>query len=153
MLRQEELTFIKAEGSMELSPVLLRELRKTMAAAKKKNALAATTPNASVSALVQPGGTGGEVHTSLDSVQPNVCKKKAEELSNPDCTAEPASRSPAPGHLFENRPRGPGHQGRTSCPEQPATRFCRGSLAYATVVARVANLQMASGPHKSTANG
>jgi hypothetical protein len=41
MLRQEELAFIKAVGNMELSPVLLWELRKAMAAEKKK-ALSAT---------------------------------------------------------------------------------------------------------------
>jgi hypothetical protein len=74
MLRQEELAFIKAVGSMDLSPVFLRELRKAMAAAKKKKALAATTPNASASALEYPGGAGGEARTSLDSVKANVCK-------------------------------------------------------------------------------
>jgi len=100
MLRQEELVFIKAVGSMELSPVLLRELRKAMAAAKKKKALSATKPNASASALVHPGGAGGGVRTSLDSVQPNVCKRKAEELSNKDCTTEPTSRRLAPANLF-----------------------------------------------------
>jgi hypothetical protein len=42
-------------GSMVVSPVLLRELRKAMAGAKKK-ALSATTPNESASALVHPGG-------------------------------------------------------------------------------------------------
>jgi len=99
MLRQEELAFIKAVGSMELSPVLLRELREAMDAAKKKEALSATTPNASASALVHPGGAGGGVWTSTDSVQSNVCKRKADELSNQDCTTEPASRRPAPGHL------------------------------------------------------
>jgi hypothetical protein len=35
MIKQEELAFIKAVGSMELYPVLLRELRKAMAADKK----------------------------------------------------------------------------------------------------------------------
>jgi hypothetical protein len=67
MLRQEELAFIKSVGSMELSPVLLRELRKVMAAEKKK-ALSATTRNASASAPVHPGGAGGEVWTSLNSL-------------------------------------------------------------------------------------
>jgi hypothetical protein len=87
---------------MELSPVLLRELRKAMAAAKKKKAISATPPNASASALVHPDGAGGGVRALLDSVQPNVCKRKAEELSSQDCTTEPATRRPAPGHLFED---------------------------------------------------
>jgi hypothetical protein len=41
MLRQEEIAFIKALGSIELSPVFLRELRKAMAAGEKKKALVA----------------------------------------------------------------------------------------------------------------
>jgi hypothetical protein len=82
VLREEEIAFIKAVGSMQLSPVLLTELRKAMAAAKKKT-ISATPPNASASALVHPCGAGGEVWTPLDSVQPNVCKRKAEECFNP----------------------------------------------------------------------
>jgi hypothetical protein len=97
MLRQEELDFIKAIGTMKLSPVLLQELRKAMAAAKKKMVLASTA---------SPGGAVGAGPTSLD--QPNVSKRKAEEIPSADCTDEPASRRPA------------------SCPEQPATRLCRG---------------------------
>jgi hypothetical protein len=80
MLKQEELAFIKAIGSMELSPVLFRELRKAMAVAKKKKSISATPSHASASALVHPGGAGGGVRTPLDSAQPNVCKRKAEEL-------------------------------------------------------------------------
>jgi len=103
MLRQEELAFIKAMGSMELSPVLLRELRRAMAAAKKK-VPAATTSSARASALVHSGGAGGEARTSLDSVQPNVFKRKAEELSNPDCTTEPAAAL-RPGICSKTGPR------------------------------------------------
>jgi hypothetical protein len=71
------ISFVNVIGSMELSPVLLRELRKAMATLKKKKAISATTPKASASALAHLGGTGGGVRTSLDSVQPNVCKTKA----------------------------------------------------------------------------
>jgi len=42
MLMQEELAFVKAIGSFEFSQVFLRELRKAMAASRKKKALAAT---------------------------------------------------------------------------------------------------------------
>jgi hypothetical protein len=114
-----------------------------MAAAKKKKALAANTNNASASALVHSGGAGDEARPSLDSVQPNVFKRKAEELSNLDYTTAPARR-PAPEHLFEDGPEVQSSQQNGSA---------NGRLAYATVVARVASLQKPSGPHKSTANG
>ena len=153
MLRQEELAFIKAVGSMELSPVLLRDLRWAMADAKKKKVLAATTPNASASALVHPGGAVGEDRTSFDSLQPNVCKRKAEELSNPDCTTEPASCRPAPGHLFEDGPEVQDTTGELAAQSRRQLGSAGGKMAYATMVAGVASLQMPSGPHKSTANG
>ena len=52
MLKQEEGAFIKALTSIELTPVLLRELRKAMAAGKKRKFVAATGANAaSASAL------------------------------------------------------------------------------------------------------
>jgi len=74
MLRQEELAFIKAVGSMQLSPVLLRELRKAMAAAKKKKALSAPTSNTRASALVHPGGAGGGVRTPLTQCSPTSAR-------------------------------------------------------------------------------
>jgi hypothetical protein len=46
MLRQEELAFVKALGSVELSPTFLRELRKALAAGKRRKALVATKANA-----------------------------------------------------------------------------------------------------------
>jgi len=153
MLRQEELPFIKAVGSMELSPVLLRELRKAMAAAKKKKALSAPTSNKSASALLHSGGAGGGVRNPLDSVKPNVCKRKAEELSSQYCTTEPASRRRAPGYLFEDGPEVQGTTGELAAQSSQQLGSAEGRLAYATVVAGVASLQMPSGPHKSSANG
>jgi hypothetical protein len=41
MLKQEDLAFIKAMSNTELSSVFFRELRKAMAVAEKKKALAA----------------------------------------------------------------------------------------------------------------
>jgi hypothetical protein len=89
MLRQEELAFIKAIGTMELSPVLLRELRRAMAAAKIK--VLASTPS-----------TGG-APTSLD--QPNVYKSKAEELSSADCTNEPPNAALRPDICWRKGPK------------------------------------------------
>ena len=105
MLRQEEVAFIKALSSIELSPVFLRELSKAMAAGKKKKALAAPKVNAaSTSPLERPSKIGGEARTCRDSPQPSVSKSKADELSNTDCLSVPASRRPVPGHLFDDGP-------------------------------------------------
>ena len=70
MLKQEEVAFIKALSSIELSPVFLRELSKAMAAGKKEKALAAPKVNATgASALEHPSGVGAEVLTSRDPQQ------------------------------------------------------------------------------------
>jgi hypothetical protein len=76
------------------------ELRKAVAAGKKK-ALAGSKPNAaSASALEHPSGVCGEAWPSRDSLQFNVSKRKAKEIYSSDCPSEPANRRPAPGHLF-----------------------------------------------------
>jgi hypothetical protein len=100
ILKQEELAFIKAVGSMELSPVLLRELRKAMAAAKKKKAISATPSHASASALVHPGGAGGGVWTPLTQCSPTYAKErlrnfqaKTARLSQPPAALRPGIRS------------------------------------------------------------
>jgi hypothetical protein len=141
MLRQKKLPFIKAIGTNELSPVLPRELRKAMAAAKKK-VLASTAPT---------GGAVGDAPTFLD--QPNACKGKAEEISSADCTNEPASRRPAPGHVFEEGPEVQDTTGELAAQSSRQLGSAEGRLAYATVVAKAASLHKPSGPHKSTANG
>jgi hypothetical protein len=97
MLKQEKLAFLKAITSIELSPVFLRELKKAMAAGKKKKALAASKAT-STAALERPSG---EARTSRDT----LCKRKAEELSSSDC------RRPAPGHLFDDGPEAQGTTG------------------------------------------
>jgi hypothetical protein len=65
---RRRLAFIKAMGTMELSPVLLRELRQAMAASKKKNVPASTS--------------GATDEATTTPVQPSACKRKAAELSN-----------------------------------------------------------------------
>jgi hypothetical protein len=96
MLKQEELPFIKAISHTELSSVFLRELRKAMAAAKRKKALVASKAIAwSASALEHNSGVGSESQNSRDFPQLNASKRKAEELSSSNCQSEPASQ-PAP---------------------------------------------------------
>ena len=99
-----------------------------MAAGKKRKTLVAS--GASASALERASGVGGEARSSRDSLQLNASIRKAEELSNTDCTSEPASPRPAPGHLFDD---GAEAQGTT------------GELAG------VASLQQPSGLHKPKA--
>jgi hypothetical protein len=79
--------------------------------------------------------------------------QKAEELSNQDCTTEPASHRPVPGHLFENGTEVQGTMGELAAQSSRQLGSAEGRLAYTTVVAGVASLQKPSGPHKSTANG
>ena len=78
MLRQEELAFIKAISSVEVSPLFLRELKKSVTAGKKKRALAAHKANAS--ANERPSRVG-EARTSRDPLLLSAPKRKAEELS------------------------------------------------------------------------
>jgi hypothetical protein len=86
-------------------------------------------------------------------LQPNVCKRKAEELSSQDCTTEPATRRLAPGHSFEDGTEAQGTTGELVAQSSRQLGSAEGRLAYATVVAGVASLQKPSGPQKSTANG
>jgi len=55
MLKQDEVAFINALSSIQLTPVLLRELRKTMAVGKKRKASGAKA--ARVSALEGASGS------------------------------------------------------------------------------------------------
>lgn len=67
VLQPEEVAFIKVNSSIELSPIFLLELRKEMAAGKKKKDLSA--PNAKAmraSALERPRGVGGDARKSND---------------------------------------------------------------------------------------
>jgi hypothetical protein len=104
MSRQEDLEVIKAISNFEPSPVFLRELRKGLAAGKKK-AIAAFKANAtSSSTLERQSGVGSDYLTSREYPQIPVSKRKVDEISSSD-----GSRRPAPGRLFGtvSRPRAP----------------------------------------------
>jgi hypothetical protein len=78
------LPFIGAISNIELPPVFLWELRKAVAAGKKK-ALEVSKANATNTfALESHSGVGSEALTSRQSPQLHVSKRKAEELSRPD---------------------------------------------------------------------
>jgi hypothetical protein len=145
MLKQEEVAFVKALTNVELSPIFLRELKKAMAAGKKRKALAASKAT-SAAALERPVG---EAWTTRDSLS----KRKAEELSSSDCPSEPASRRPAPGHLFDDGPEAQGTTGELAALSSRQLGPTVGGLVYAAVAVGVASPQQPSGPHKSTAKG
>jgi hypothetical protein len=154
MLKQEELTFIKAISHTELSSVFLREMRKAMAAAKKKKkkkALAASKANAtSASALERNNGVRSEAQTFHDLPQP---KRKAEELSSSDSPSEPANRRPASGHLFDDGPGAKGTMGKLAAQSSRQLGSTEGGPAFAAMVAGHASPQQPSGTHKSLTKG
>jgi len=128
MLRQEELAFIKALSNVEVFPLFLRELKKAVAAGKKK-ALAAHKANAS--AGERPSGVG-EACTSRDPLLLSAPKRKAEELSGSDCPSEPASRRPAPEHPLDNGPSAQGTTGEKDAQSSRQLGPSEGRLAYAS---------------------
>jgi hypothetical protein len=92
MLKQEELAFMKAISTLQLSPALLRELRSAMAASKRRKALAPGKAKPS-------GEVVDEVQSSHKPLQLPAGKRKATELSTSDGVSEPAARRPAPSSL------------------------------------------------------
>jgi hypothetical protein len=154
MLRQEELAFIKALGSIELSPIFLRELRKAVAAGKKRKALVAIKANArSSSAPECPGDASGGAWSSCASPQLLASKQKADELSSSDRPSEPASRRHAPGHLVVDGPEAQDTTGELAAQSSRQLGPTEGGLVYAAVVAGVASPHQPSGTHKSEAKG
>jgi hypothetical protein len=145
MLKQEEVAFFKALTNVKLSPVFLRELKKAIAAGKKQRALAASQAT-SAAALQRPDGEDRAFRDSLS-------KRKAEVLNSSDCPSEPASRRPAPGHLFVDGPESQGTTGELAALGSRQLDSTEGGLVHAEMAAGAASLQQPSGPHKSTAKG
>jgi hypothetical protein len=110
MLRQEELAFIKALGSIELSPIFLRELRKAVAPGKKRKALVAFKANARSSpAPERQGDASGGAWSSRAPPQLPVIKRKADQF--PAQTArlsqQAAAMRPSTSSLMGSRRRTP----------------------------------------------
>jgi len=87
MLRQEELAFIKAISSMQLSPAILNELRMAMSRRRKKPAV----PVGIRSTISTSGARAPQCLPSL-----LAGKRKANELACSGDSSEPAIRRPAP---------------------------------------------------------
>jgi hypothetical protein len=113
MLRQDELAFIKAISSLQVSPALLRELRLALASRKKRKT--------AVSAGSRSTAHGGGPKASSQLAG----KRKANELISSGDSMEPANRRPAPGTLSAPLPAFCFSHGRTGCHRQPATRSVR----------------------------
>jgi hypothetical protein len=123
-----------------------------VATGKRRMALGASRAG---TASVQSLGRRSELdenRTCRDS-KLSVSKRKAAEISSSDCPSEPASRRPAPSHLFDD---GPGAQENT---DEGAAQSSRqpgptgSGLSNSSAVAGTTGQQLASGPHKSTAKG
>jgi len=147
MLRQEELVFMKSMSTAKHSPVFLHELRKAMASGKKN--LAPTNANvSSVSAIESQHAASNEAQTSCEFYQLLASKGKAYKLTSSGGITEPASHLPAPKHLVC----GPGLHRRTSGAgsRELDPEF---GLAYAAIVAVLADPQQPRGPYKPLPKG
>jgi hypothetical protein len=85
MLRQDELAFIKAIASLQVSLALLRELRSALASRKKKKKTAMAAGSRSAA-----GGGGPKASSQLAG------KRKANELLSSGDSMDPTNRRPAP---------------------------------------------------------
>jgi hypothetical protein len=87
MLRQDELAFIKAHSTFQVSPAVLKELRVALSRRKKKPAVPAGSRSTA------PGrGAGAHLQPSRELAG----KRKANELASSGGSPEPANRRAAP---------------------------------------------------------
>ena len=86
MLKQEELAFIKAVSTLQVTPALLRELRTALS----------TRNRTVVPARFRGRAPGGGPRTSQRPPSRQAGKRKANELANSGDSMEPAIRRPAP---------------------------------------------------------
>jgi hypothetical protein len=128
MLKQVELACRKAISTLQLSPALFRELRKAMAASKRRKALA--------SGKAKPAGEAvDEVQSSHKTLQQPARKRKAAELSISDCVSEPAARRPAPSALAVEGSAADSAADELTAGTSRQPRPMDGGPAYAAVVA------------------
>jgi hypothetical protein len=87
MLKQEELAFIKAVSTLQVTPALLRELRTALTTRKRRTV---------VPAGFRGRAPGGGPRTSQRPPGRLAGKRKANELANSGESMEPPIRRPAP---------------------------------------------------------
>jgi len=86
MLRQEELAFVKAISTMQLSPAILKELRMALSRRKKKPV---------VPAGIRSTTSAGGARTPQRLPSLLAAKRKINELASSGDSSEPAIRRPA----------------------------------------------------------
>ena len=86
MLRQEDLAFIKAISTLQLSPAIHKELSMALSRKKKKSVPAGSRSTA----------PGGGARAPQRPSRQLAGKRKANELASSGDSSEPANRSPAP---------------------------------------------------------
>jgi len=87
MLRQEELAFIKAISTLQLSPAILKELRMALSRRKKKPVLPAG---------IRSTTSGSAARAPQRLLSQLAGKRKANELAGSGDSSEPSNRRPAP---------------------------------------------------------
>ena len=88
MIRQEELAFVKAISTMQLSPAILKELRMALSRRKKKPVVPAGIRSTT-------SASGARAPQRLPSLLAG--KRKSNELVSLGDSSEPANRRPATG--------------------------------------------------------
>ena len=136
MLRQDELAFLKALSTFQVSPAMVKELRLELAKQKTKKRPAVPTGR-----RCPPSGVG----TSASG------KRKASELASSGESMEPASRRPAPGLLPPPATATATGEQAASCSRQPGPSGVGAS--YAAILSASVALSQPSGPPKPTAMG
>jgi hypothetical protein len=140
-------------SSIKLSPVFLQEMRKAVAAGKKKTLVGSKAIAKSALALECLSGVGSEAMSSRNSPQLPVSKRKADELSSSDGLSEPSSHYPAQRNLFGEGPAAQSSMGELPAESSRQPRMTKGGLAYTAVLARCTGPQQPSGLHKPAATG
>ena len=149
MLSQEELAFIKAMSNLELSPVFLWDLRKSVVTGKKKKPL--RHPSLTLWVLRPLSVRAESAVMLLPPASLYSCpwaKRNADKISRSDGLSEPSSHHPAPWHLFSY---GPTAQGKLVTKRSQQLGLTEGGLVYTVAVAKYAgctSLQQPIGLHK-----
>ena len=140
MLRQDELAFLKAISTFQISPALLKELRLIMERKKKKPAVLAGRRST-------PTSSGSSASQQLAG------KRKASELASSSDSMEPANRRPAPGSGSLPLPATPAVTGEQAAPGSRQPGPSRVGATYAAVLSGSVAPSQPSGTVKPIAMG
>ena len=138
MLRQDQLAFVKAISTFQMSLALLKELRLAMAQRKKKPAVPAGRRSTT-------SGSGARTSQQL------VGKCKANELANSGDSREPAHRRPAPSAGPTPLPANSSAMGEQAADSSQQPGTYGGGATYAAVLAAPVAPTQPSGSLKPTA--